>query len=162
MSANLMFAAFILAIALVVACLTWWSFRVDRSNRALSAGSGTWPSVKGIMNAVDLHVTRASGEDDADTFQPRVAYSYSVDGKELAGTRIDFTRLHFVSEAKARARIASYSVGAPVQVAYNPADPAVSVLDRTRQPPNVSFWTVFALVLTLILIGIGLFLALSP
>ena len=73
---------------------------------------------------------------------------------------------HFLAEheqpTKARARIASYSVGAPVQVAYNPADPSVSVLDRTRQPPNVSFWTVFALALTLILIGIGLFLALSP
>ena len=33
--------------------------------------------------------------------------------------------------------------GSTVPVAYDPADPQNSVLDRASKPPKVSFWTAF-------------------
>jgi Protein of unknown function (DUF3592) len=83
-----------------------------------------------------------------------------VADREYAGTRIKFSRLKHVSNKTARAVIANYAVGATV-VAYDPANPQNSVLDRTAKPPAIAFWTgvmfVFAaivLVLAVVMLSI--------
>ena len=76
----------------------------------------------------------------------------------LAGTRIAFAPAVFNSEGPARAQIASYIAGAPVQVAYDPADPVNSVLDRTRFTPQSFAVTLLFALVVVVLIGMSVYM----
>jgi hypothetical protein len=162
MSANLAFALFLFAMAAVLGTMTWRMLMADKLNLVLSEASATWPSITGriVATSVNRNVARWRNTDtytdqENTTFEPKVDYSYVIGGREYAGTRISFARIHFARESKANAVVAKYLVGTSTVVAYDPEDPQNSVLDRDTKPSRVSFWTAFMGVATVILAMLG-------
>ena len=86
MSANLAFAIFILSVALVMAVISWRMLQADKKSRLLAIASAGWPMATGRIDAVELHVIPATGDDDAPTYEPRTSYSYAVASVDSAGT----------------------------------------------------------------------------
>jgi Protein of unknown function (DUF3592) len=124
----------------LVAAMAWVRLKVDKENVRLSAASGTWPTVTGQIASVRIDHHRP---DEANSsFEPKIDYTYMVADRKYAGTRINFTRLDFARQKMASAVIADYAVGAAAMVAYDPVDPQNSVLDRSVNPPGISFWTI--------------------
>ena len=142
--------------ALILAVAAGWYLKGDRENVRLFAASAAWPTVAGQIGSVQI-VETGSSEDSNSWCEPKVDYTYTVAGREYAGTRIKFSRLKNVSNKTARAVIANYAVGATV-VAYDPANPQNSVLDRTAKPPRISFWTglIFAIAAIVAALGVGM------
>src|SRR5664280_2310357 len=129
--------------ALILAAAAGWYLKGDRENVRLFGASAAWPTVAGQIGSVQIVETGSS--EDSNSYsnswcEPKVDYTYTVTGRKYAGTRIKFSRLKNVSNKTARAVIANYAVGATV-VAYDPANPQNSVLDRTAKPRAITFWT---------------------
>ena len=139
MTQEIGFGLLLLAVALILAVAAGWYLKGDRENVRLFAASAAWPTVAGQIGSVQI-VETGSSEDSNSWCEPKVDYTYTVAGREYAGTRIKFSRLKNVSNKTARAVTANYAVGATV-VAYDPAHPQYSVLDRTAKPPAITFWT---------------------
>jgi hypothetical protein len=162
MTANITFGLFLLASAAGLAVIAWRMLKADKANVRLSAASAAWPTVPGLVGAVRVdeqsqrsYDSETNSDTVTTTYEPKVDYTYAVAGRDYAGTRINFARLQFSSEKKARAVIANYATGATVTVAYDPADPQNSVLDRTTKPPAVSFWTGFIFVMAAVVAALG-------
>ena len=139
MTQEIVFGLFLLAVTLILAAAAGWYLKGDKENVRLFGVSAVWPTVTGQIGSVQI-VETGSSEDSNSWCEPKVDYTYTVAGREYAGTRIKFSRLKHVSNKTARAVIANYAVGATV-VAYDPANPQYSVLDRTAKPPAITFWT---------------------
>lgn len=107
-----------------------------------------WPSVSGV-------VTSAERAKTGWRTQPRVAYSYSVNGVSYDGKRVSFAAM--VPSRETDPTLSRYPVGQAVTVRYAPNDPAQSVLEpgATRRvvAPMRSLIIIFAV---LILVNIGL------
>ena len=168
MSTNIGVAVFTLAMAIVCAVVAWWMMLTHKKNMQLFKASAAWPTVTGVIDAaaVEVHTDTTFDSDnnqiETNHYEPKVAYRYTVGGRELAGSRINFAPHHFASEKKAKAVIAPYAVGASVVVAYDPADSRNSVLDRETRPSKVSlgaitFWVSAAILLVvgLVLLAVG-------
>jgi hypothetical protein len=149
MSAEIGFALFLFAMALILAAMGWWMLKADKENVRLSAASATWPTVTGQIGSARVH------ELSNNSFEPKIDYTYTVADLEYAGTRINFTRLQFASEKRAKAVIANYAAGAAATVAYDPANPQNSVLDRSVKPPSISFWTGFIFAAAAVVAALG-------
>lgn len=150
MSKNIVFGLFLFVMALILAVMAWRMIKADRRNARLSIDAATWPVVTGQIVSARIDEIRSSSYDsnsntdvENKSFEPKVDYTYTVADRHYEGKRINFSRLHFVREKRAHAVIANYTVGSTVSVAYNPADPQNSVLDRTTKPPKISFWALF-------------------
>jgi hypothetical protein len=163
MTANIGFGLFLFAMALILAGTAWRMLKADKENVRLAAVSAAWPTVTGQISSVRIDEGRQSSDDDgSSSFEPKIDYAYTVADRQYAGTRINFTRLHFASKKKAQAVIANYAVGAAATVAYDPADPQNSVLDRTVKPPGVSFWTAFIFAAAAIVAMLGVVMLSIP
>ena len=139
MTQEIVFGLFLLAVTLILAAAAGWYLKGDKENVRLFGASAVWPTVTGQIGSVQI-VETGSSEDSNSWCEPKVDYTYTVAGREYAGTRIKFSRSKNVSNKTARAVTANYAVGATV-VAYDPANPQYSVLDRTAKPPAITFWT---------------------
>lgn len=139
MSANMVFGLFCIVIALVVAGMAWRMLQADKENARLSGLSGEWPTAPGQILSIRIE-DRIT--DESSSYEPKIEYTYRVADQDYTGTRIAFKHVVFALKKTAQAVIAPYSVG-PTIVAYEPAAPQNSVLDRTARAPRVSFWTVF-------------------
>ena len=139
MTQEIVFGLFLLAVTLILAAAAGWYLKGDKENVRLFGASAVWPTVTGQIGSVQI-VETGSSEDSNSWCEPKVDYTYTVAGREYAGTRIKFSRLKNVSNKTARAVTANYAFGATV-VAYDPANPQYSVLDRTAKPPAITFWT---------------------
>jgi hypothetical protein len=155
MTSNMELGLFLFAIALVLAGIAWRMLQTDRENVRLAAASSAWPTASGHVQSCEVvkHVaTRRDNETNQDieqiTYEPTVSYVYAVGGKELAGNRLSFKRAHYISDKKANAAVAQFPTGATVAVAYDPADPQNSVLDRETKPSAVSLWTAILMIST--------------
>ncbi len=153
MTANIGFALFLFAMALILAAMAWRMRKTDRENAGLFAASANWPTVSGTISSA--MISSGGAGESGSTFEPKVDFTYSVADREYAGNRISFGRLRFVSEQKARAVLANYPVGSAATVAYDPGDPKNSILDRSTAPPAISFWTIFVLVMAAIVAALG-------
>lgn len=93
-----------------------------------------WPATLGTVQEVviapvgDPEDSRAPGE----RFQPRVAYTYSVDGRTFESSSIAVFDWVFSSRARAAAYLARYDIrrGERVSVYYDPEEPSASILIR--------------------------------
>jgi hypothetical protein len=113
---------------LVLACGAagvWRSWRDLRRARA----SAAWPRADG-----DIVGSAARVEDYHDDGEPMlrtvISYRYHVGGEPYRGERVFFgdgIALRFAGPG--RRRLAAYPIGRRVRVAYDPADPAISVLE---------------------------------
>jgi hypothetical protein len=85
-----------------------------------------WPTVKAVVRSTAIAPVSA---EQRHRFVPKLTYEYAVAGKTYKGDRLDITRYKDFSESYARDYVAKRAVGTEVDVHYDPADPARSVLE---------------------------------
>lgn len=94
----------------------WSSWKTIQRAKASSA----WPGVTGTITAAERKKVLLRS-------QPRVTYSYAVNGKSFTGQRISFATAMPPKETDAI--LARYPVGQTVPVHYAPENPAEAVLE---------------------------------
>ena len=114
---------------------------VDFGLRRESIESASWPSVPGTVTDSRLEVHQDTvgprgGAQSSETFEPRVAYIYTVDDHPYIGTRVQLTSEY--DEQSARNLVAHYRLGDNVLVSYRPGNPSHAVLE----PYSWSGWWV--------------------
>jgi hypothetical protein len=93
-----------------------------------------WPRVPGVILSASLKHSRAADE-EAESFQPLVRYSYTVDGVKREGRRLALRGTDAGgSESWAREVLARYPVGKPISVFYNPANPDEAAIEASAPP----------------------------
>ena len=96
-----------------------YSIRLWREGRR-SAG---WPAAEGVVTASRMW----GGRWNNSARNSRTAYEFEVGGRLYASDRVCFGTLQ--SDAEKRAQVERFPVGRRVEVFYDPADPARSVLE---------------------------------
>jgi hypothetical protein len=111
-----------------------------------------WPAVAGRVVVSESATTPFRGRAIRYAPAARIAYEYTVSGIAFTSERVgvDTVQVETASEEGQR-RLRDYPAGATVTVYYDPANPAVAVLERER--PTAGF------VAGLWLIGLGLAVA---
>ncbi len=89
-------------------------------NVRLSRESAGWPMVPGTITLSEM--ARSAWRR-----QPRVTYSYEVDGKTYNGTKVNFAP--GVPAREAQAILGRYEVGRTANVSYSPKNPSLAVLE---------------------------------
>ncbi|MBK7395536.1 MAG: DUF3592 domain-containing protein [Myxococcales bacterium] len=118
----------LLGLTMIVLALR--TFAKDRAIRG-------WPRVPAVVTKSFLESHRSTYDDpqglrqSTTIYTPVVHFTYTVDGRQFEGTRL--ARSVSSSEReRAQARIAPYTVGAPVMVLCDPADPSTAYLEVHR------------------------------
>ena len=96
--------------------LIWAAWKSVR----LSRESAVWPSVPGT-------VTAAERKKRGFRMQPCITYSYQVEGRDYAGTKITFAAA--VPSKDVEPILSQYPLGSEVKVYYSPRHPSVAVLE---------------------------------
>lgn len=100
-----------------------------------------WPAAQGEIIESSITI-----EDD---FSVDFTYAYTVDGRTYEGSRITFFQYAvFANRFQNEQLIAQHPPGTPVQIYYDPLDPAQSVLMRTI--PLSQMWSPVLLALCLL------------
>ncbi len=128
--------------------LIWQAFRKVQ----LAKQSATWPVVNGIVTAAESVkvLWRA---------QPRVTYSYQVDGKQYASSNVSFAAA--VPPAETEAILARYPLQQAVHVHYQSGNPIVAVLEAGPNRAVYSvlrqyiIWYVFIVVMNIVYFGVS-------
>ncbi len=112
---------------LVMALAQWGAWRQ-------AAAAAQWPQATGRIVRSEtesyLSQTGRSGGGGARLYEPVIEYAYTVDGGEYHSTQVRFGgRLATGARGGADKAVARYPVGSPVQVLYDPANPANAVLE---------------------------------
>jgi hypothetical protein len=101
-----------------------------------------------------LVTTKVRGVDSS--YVPRVEYEYSVNGHVYTGKRVAFGRQGSHAsphtEAKERAVVDRYEVGAAVEVFYNPSHATSAVLER-RAASTSSLFRFVGIAMIIIAVG---------
>ena len=131
------------------------SIRAWRTSRA----QATWPSVPGVVRSAAVH--RAGFDRERDNYHPRIAYDYTVDGRQFAG---EWTGIAggqgYLTRRGAEKLAAQFPPGATVPLHYDPADPSRSTLRRGKACCATVFMAALGALCTLIGAGmLWLFLA---
>lgn len=96
-----------------------------------------WPTTEGRVVSSRTMLIDASLGRPGDHKEPRaeVLYRYAVAGRQYESANVSYERgigpKHELYDPSYAVR---YPAGTVVRVAYNPADPAEAVIDRTRDP----------------------------
>jgi hypothetical protein len=101
-------------------------------NVRLSKASASWPTVPGVVTAADRAKVGWRT-------QPRVTFSYSMDGKAYSSSKVSFAA--GVSKTEIEPILSRYPLSRPVEVHDQPGNPEVAILEtgpnrnaRLRQP----------------------------
>jgi hypothetical protein len=109
-----------------------------------------WPETAGTILVSDLQ--RSKDKEGEFSYSPEVTYCYSVDGKELISSRVEFgDRIQTSRSAPALRTVRRYPVGSSVTVRYNPHDPREAVLQ-----PRVNGWLLAAAAFGAAFTGMGI------
>ena len=123
----------------------WNAWRTIQTAKA----SASWPTTEGTVTASDTvkQMFRA---------QPRVSYSYTVDGKPYTGRRVSFAAA--VPPKETPSVLARYPVGQSVTVRYAPEKPAESVLEPgSNRNVAAQFRTLIACFIIIVIVNVGLY-----
>jgi hypothetical protein len=91
--------------------------------------SRNWPAAPGTVLSGTVQALSERHSDGTSTyFVPRLRYAYEVDGRRYEGERIRFGQIR-ESERGARKVLEQYPAGSPVEVRYDPANPAEATLE---------------------------------
>jgi hypothetical protein len=111
-----------------------------------------WPSVPGRVVVSESVTTQFRGRALRYTPAARIAYEYTIGDTVFTSERVGVQTLAVESGSEeGQRRLRAYPVGAAVTVYYDPANPAVAVLER--DPPTAGF------IAGLWLVGLGLAVA---
>src|ERR1051326_1317461 len=129
-----------------------WLYRRRARDHAKAEGALTWPRSRARVTASAVRVTTetTSGADasvDNTYYVPQVSFAYEVGGTSYQGSRISYAELKSTNKKKTVDLVAKYPVGAELDVAYDPANPAESVIELgTKGTSPFNFSVVFLLV----------------
>lgn len=120
-------AAFFSLAFLLWAGISWSNLRQARA-------SASWPSAVGRITRSDvvkemMYPGTAKRGTKVAVFTPVVEFAYSVGGQRYSSQQVQFGAIVKGEEAAARARLADYPVGRELPVRYDPAQPAIAVLE---------------------------------
>ena len=110
-------------VAVVTAAVAIVAARTRRHRREGVRAPATWTTTKGTVLSSTVQVGRRAG-DALET--PLVLYAYQVGNRVFQGSTVRIAR----GEASASRLAAWYPAGTSVVVAYDPADPSNSTLER--------------------------------
>ncbi|QJT08087.1 DUF3592 domain-containing protein [Oceanidesulfovibrio marinus] len=100
-----------------------------RENLRLAEQSAHWPSVPGVVQSSGVEKRKVSrGRSKVTAYAAEVTYQYTVAGDTYTGSIIRFCYAPTRSLQTAREEAAQYPAGGSVTVAYDPAAPALGVL----------------------------------
>jgi hypothetical protein len=110
--------------------------------RWMVARSASWLSTTGriVSGAVESRRTGGGGpgESGARVFVAKVSYTYTVAGRAYSAGRIlAGGELNTSSRARAERRLELYSPGSPVEVFYDPHNPASACLERRTEVTGI-------------------------
>ena len=127
---------------------------VSITSKKKAKAAQSWPTIPGVIlsSRVDIHTSRDSDGDRNTTYEPVVAYQYTIMGRDYTSSRIAFGSNTF-SRKKSDEIIARYPVSQPVMVHYNPDKPEYAALETEVQGGTAG------LVLGIILIAVGIVMA---
>jgi hypothetical protein len=142
-------ALFFLAVfGLIGAGLSYWGWTILQNARA----SASWPTAEGVISSSEVsHSTDAEG---GDSYSPEVDYQYTVDGLPFSDSTIKFGENSYDRRRTAEEIAATYPVGRPVTVYYDPEEPDNAVLE-----PGVSGGSYIVLGIGVIFILVALVVA---
>jgi hypothetical protein len=90
-----------------------------------------WPSVTGtITESTTVGSFQNCGRGRTWIEEPKVSYTYTVEGQEFTGHTIAIAEMDTASKQAALDKIAPYPVGQEVPVFYNPKSPDDAVLEK--------------------------------
>lgn len=134
---------FFFAFALVIFFTTWPKFKPGYESKQ-------WPATKGIILQAEAQKVI---QDDDESYEPVLSYSYEVDGIKRISSRITFNSrlISFKSRLEANAFLSKYPVNSEIIVRYDPQKPDEAVLI-----PGYEKSYLFSLVLVLVFVIWGL------
>ena len=142
---------------LVLVGMVWTGGFASAHLRAVgkAKASETWPTAVGTVHSADVVEEESTDREGHSStwYNPVVAYSYSVAGKNFESRRLRFGNYRRASRAKAEAMLAPYRAGGAAQVRYNPQAPEECVLETAKPGPVYAIMAAAGL----IFIGIGLY-----
>lgn len=102
-----------------------------------SFDSKTWPTTDGAITHSFVHTKetpiKKNGREvpnkKTKSYAPDIAYTYTVNGQELKGTRVTVDDESVGTEASSRAIVEKYPVHKQVKVSYHPTEPSRSLLE---------------------------------
>ncbi len=103
--------------------------RLEQARRSAVA-SETWPRTAGTVREGSVTTLRIPrGKSSVTGYRASVEFEYAVTGTAYRGDLLNFCQPPDLERQAAETRLARYPAGAPVEVRYDPADPARSVLE---------------------------------
>jgi hypothetical protein len=138
-----------------------WLYRRRARDHAKTAAALTWPRTRARVTASSVRVTTETtlGQDssvDNTYYIPQVWFAYEVSGTSYQGSRISYAELKSVFKKRTDDLVAKYPVGAEFDVAYDPANPAESVIELgTKGTSPFNFSVVFLFVAGVVAIVAG-------
>ena len=112
--------------------------------------SQAWPTAPGKVQYTGMETYQSRDEDGSTstTYGATIQYTYNVGGQEYESNRRTFANVRTSSRRRAEQILAKYPQGSPVNVYYDPENPAESVLE-TGVGLGAYALLVFAAILTL-------------
>ncbi|MFH2052469.1 MAG: DUF3592 domain-containing protein [bacterium] len=114
----------ILIIALFVFGLVLGGFGMNRYK--MGKASEGWPTVTGTIISSRTQTRQTDGKNE---YMPSLSYSYTVEGRNLVGSRITASEVYQKNRQSAEEIVRRYAVGTEVQVHYDPEAPERAVLE---------------------------------
>lgn len=107
-----------------------------------------WPSTTGSLDQFAIHLNQTARRE---RLEVETSYSYRVNGSLYTGTRFG-PPLHRPEDKECRSFQNWFEVKLPIQVYYDPADPAQAILTKRTSALHAPFG---AVLFSLIAIGVG-------
>ena len=127
-------------VALLGLVLALWAGRAHRRAVTRANAAQHWRTTPGTIVASDAALRGSSIRSSRYSYwEPLIAYSYVVQGRERQGSCLAFGSLRTKTEGGARRLIAPYPPGSRAEVRYDPDNPDDSVLDPRKPGPKLLF-----------------------
>jgi hypothetical protein len=139
-----------------------WLYRRRARDHAKAVAAAAWPRARARVTANSVGVrneSTSSGNETVDVtyYIPQVWVAYEVGGTSYQASRISYADLKSAFRNKVVDRLAKYPVGAEVDVAYDPGNPAESVIEvgtKGTSPFNFNVIFLFAAGVVSIVAGV--------
>ena len=141
-------------VAVGIAVFIYWGKPTFEKAQA----SKNWPTVSGVIKSSEVTQSRSSGKEKKTMYTPNVVFDYELDGRSYTSSSIAVGSGWSSSNSSAAYQITNkYPAGQTVDVAYDPAEPSVAVLET-----GVTWSTYFIYYMGLGFAGLGLLIGLFP